>query len=69
VPGFSHDSGEEINALLQMPALQILRRKLAAAKIWKILSARLFNFASIQFRGRRIDCLRKQHRGAGRESI
>ena len=33
VPVFSQDSGEEINALLQMPALQILRRKSAAAKI------------------------------------
>src|SRR5204862_8092853 len=33
LPGFSHDSSEELNALLQMLALQILRRKLAAAKI------------------------------------
>ena len=29
VPGFSHDSGEELNALLQMLALQILGRKSA----------------------------------------
>jgi hypothetical protein len=36
VPRFSHGSGEEINALLQMLALQILRGKSAretAAKI------------------------------------